>query len=243
MLLGPVQVCTMANDIFERGDHTLLDSQFTSFHASIRNIVVFEMTSFLGRLFMGTQPPLHTDKPNLLNVGCAVTPFRNWVNADFFRFDFLSGKHVERPDWMLDLRYPLNCPPDVWDGVFCEHTLEHIYPLHVFNFLHELHRTMKPGAWLRLSVPDLEKYAAYYSGDVPHENFYQWSTGCEAISYLTQNYHHKSVWDAHLLGYYLEKAGFKNVVKTGFREGTDIRLLKDQEERRWETLYMEAQNS
>ena len=233
----------MANDVFEKGSHTLLDSQFTSFHVTIRNVVVFEMISFFGRLFMGSKPPLHTDKPNLLNVGCAVTTFSDWINADFFRFNILTGKKMAQLDWMLDLRYPLNCLSNVWDGVFCEHTIEHLYPLHVFNFLQELHRTMKPGAWLRLSVPDLEKYVSYYSGDVPHENYYQWSTGCEAICYLTQNYHHKSVWDANLLGRYLETAGFKNVARTGFRKGTDERLLKDREARMWETLYMEAQNT
>lgn len=233
----------MADDILERGSLTLLDSEFTSFHASIKNMVIFEMKSLLGRVLLDRKPPLHKDKPNLLNVGCAVTTFQDWVNADFFRFGSLFGEQREQLDWMLDLRYPLNCPPNVWDGVFCEHTIEHLYPLQVLNFLKELHRTMKPGAWLRLSVPDLEKYVSYYSGIVPHEGFYQWSTGCEAICYLTQNYHHISVWDARLLGDYLEKAGFRNVRKTGFREGSDERLLKDREARMWETLYMEAQNT
>lgn len=234
----------MADDILERGSLTLLDSQFTLFHASIKDMVVFEVKSFLGRLLLNKRPTLHTDKPNLLNIGCAVTTFSDWINADFFRFGHYWGKQSEQQlDWMLDLRYPLNCLPNVWDGVFCEHTIEHLYPLDVLSFLKELHRTMKPGAWLRLSVPDLEKYVSYFSGDVPHENFYQWSTGCEAICYLTQNYHHKSVWDASLLGNYLEKAGFRNVRLTGFLEGTDERLFKEREARRWETLYMEAQNA
>lgn len=231
----------MDDDILKKGGLTLLDARFTSFHASIKGMVAFEMKSCLGRLLLNRKPPLFKDRPNLLNVGCAVTTFHDWVNADFFGLGFLLGKRQEHLNWMLDVRYPLNCLPDVWDGVFCEHTLEHLYPLHVFNFLKELHRTMKPGAWLRLSVPDLEKYVSNYLGDVPHDNFYQWSTGCEALCYLTQNYHHKSVWDARLLGQYLEKSGFHNVSRRGFREGTDQRLLKDREGRMWETLYMEAQ--
>lgn len=196
--------------------------------------------SWLGRHFLNRKPPLHQDRPNRLNLGCAVTIFPDWVNADFFDFHALAGKGNDRLDWMLDLRYPLNCPSNVWDGVFCEHTIEHLYPLQVLNLLRELYRTMKPGAWLRLSVPDLEKYVSYYSGRLLHESFAQWNTGCEAICYLTQNYHHISTWDANLLGRYLEQAGFGKVSSIGFRQGTDTSLLMDREARSWETLYMEA---
>jgi hypothetical protein len=233
----------MIDDTFARGSSTLLDSQFTSFHATIFDMFKFEMISAFGRGFLNKKPPLLRNKPNLLNLGCAVTTFPDWVNADFFTLAAMLGKRKEHPYWMLDLRHPLNCPPEVWDGVFCEHTLEHLYPLHAFNLLQELYRTMKKGAWVRLSVPDLEKYVSYYSGVIPHENFHQWSTGCEAISYLTQNYHHKSAWDACLLGGFLEKAGFRNVGRTEFKEGTDPSLCKDREGRRWETLYMEAQKT
>jgi SAM-dependent methyltransferase len=205
-------------------------------------MVKFELISYLGRKLINMKPPINKDRPNLLNLGCAVTTFDGWVNADFYRLPRLSVKQLDGFDWMLDLRYPLNCSSQVWDGIFCEHTIEHLYPLHVYNLLKELRRTMKPGAWLRLSVPDLGKYVSYYLGDVPHEDFLQWSTGCEAICYLTQNHHHLSVWDAPLLISFLEMSGFINIRQTGFREGFDERLLKDREERKWESFYLEAQN-
>lgn len=100
---------------------------------------------------------------------------------------------------------------------------------------------MKPGKWFRLTVPDLSKYVNYYSGQKSHEMFGQFNTGCEAIRTLTQDYFHLSVWDADLLERYLIDAGFINIKEVTFMQGSDPELLKDQEARSWETLYIEAQ--
>ena len=72
-----------------------------------------------------------------------------------------------------------------------------------------------------------------------NEVFERWPTGCEAIRSLTQNWIHLSVWDSKLLSRFLQEAGFMNVQEVRFREGTDSKLLKDSEDRRWESLYME----
>ena len=66
---------------------------------------------------------------------------------------------------MLDLRYPLNCPDSVWDGVFTEHTIEHLYPNQVYHLLMELYRTMKDGTVIRITVSDLKKYIEFYTND------------------------------------------------------------------------------
>ncbi|PLZ90674.1 hypothetical protein CEN44_10295 [Fischerella muscicola CCMEE 5323] len=148
---------------------------------------------------------------------------------------------AKNPDWMLDLRFPLNCDDNVWDGVFSEHTLEHLYPDQVLQLLKELYRTIKPGAWLRISVPDLKKYVKYYCGEEVHELFNRWQTGCEAIRTLTQDYGHLSVWDNTLLAKFFKEAGFINIQEVSFMQGTDKLLLMDQQDRAWESLYMEAQ--
>jgi predicted SAM-dependent methyltransferase len=129
----------------------------------------------------------------------------------------------------------------VWDGIFSEHTFEHLYPLEVFNLVKELKRTMKPGAWIRITVPDLKKYVNYYCGKQMHEEFLRWASGCEAIRSLTQSYGHKSVWDSELLKYVLKELGFINIKEVSFMQGTDKFLLIERKERQWETLYMEAQ--
>ncbi|MFM6082736.1 MAG: class I SAM-dependent methyltransferase, partial [Dolichospermum sp.] len=166
-----------------------------------------------------------------------------WINADFFSLGFrnIFKKNTSKPDWMLDLRFPLNCDDDVWDGVFTEHTLEHLYPDQALRLLQELYRTMKPGSWIRITVPDLRKYVDHYYGQKIHEKFDRWETGCEAIRSLSQDYFHLSLWDSEFLGKCLNDLGFINVKQVSFRQGTDISLLKDKEEREWESLYMEAQ--
>lgn len=167
--------------------------------------------------------------------------FENWVNADFF----VGWKpwRTYAVDWMIDLRYPLNCDNDVWDGVFREHTLEHLHPAHALALIKEIDRTLKPGGWFRVNVPNLKKYVDNYIGKTSDEKFHQWPSGCEAIHALTQNWGHLSVWDPGLLGRFLREAKFPHPKEVGFREGTDTRLLKDNPERRWETLYMEAQKA
>ena len=50
-----------------------------------------------------------------------------------------------------------------------------------------------------------------------------------------------SLWDNELIFLYLQEVGFVNIHEVSFMKGTDKRLLKDKEERQWETLYIEAQ--
>jgi hypothetical protein len=94
----------------------------------------------------------------LLNLGCGQNGQEGYVNADFFR---LRNRGACPGFWGVDRRYPLHCPDNHWAGVFTEHTLEHLHPAHVLALLRELHRTMQPGAWLRIVVPDLSRYVDY----------------------------------------------------------------------------------
>lgn len=213
----------------------------TRYQVTLKSLLIFEIKSFYGRLFFSKKPILKQDEKNFLHLGCGSRKIEGWINADFFRGFKFWKKDNNLPDWMLDLRFPLNCNDNVWDGVFSEHTLEHLYPLEVLNLLKELYRTMKPSAWLRITVPDLKKYVRYYCGQQKHEKFLKWTTGCEAIGSLTQNYGHRSVWDSELLGHCLKETGFINIQEVFFMQGTDKLLLKDREERQWETLYIEAQ--
>lgn len=197
----------------------------------------FELLSLLGRLLPFRRSPPDLGAPRLVNL-CGGASVPGWVNAEFFKIDrhFLR---VPRDHWGVDLRYPLPCPSDHWDGVLSEHTLEHLCPRDGLRFLRELHRTMKPGAWARVVVPDLAKYVAAYQGSPPSPEFSQW-TGAELIWALTQNWGHRSVWDAELLGRTLREVGFVDVREVAFMEGTDARLLRDRADRAWESVYLEA---
>jgi predicted SAM-dependent methyltransferase len=205
-------------------------------HLTLTALLNFELRSLYGRTLQNRKPVLNRSGENLLHLGCGSNEIQGWINADFFSLK-------RKLDWMLDLRYPLNCDDNVWDGVFTEHTLEHLYPDQVASLLKELHRTMKPGAWIRISVPDLQKYVNYYCHKEVDVEFSQFRTGCEAIRTLTQDSIHLSVWDSQLLKKFLESAEFINVQKVSFGQGTDGLSIQDLESRAWESLYMEAQKS
>jgi len=202
-----------------------------------QDILRLELKSWLFRTFYNRKPGLRSEGDNYLNLGCGPNVRKDFVNADFFVLRLWRAKL----DWMLDARFPLNCHSNSFAGVFSEHLLEHLYPVEVLNLLKEIHRILEPGRWLRVAVPDLRKYVDYYNGVDVDERFHMWPTGCEAIRSLTQNYGHRSTWDADLLQRFLREAGFANIKEVHFREGTDIHLCIDSESRRWETLYMEAQ--
>ncbi len=214
----------------------------TKHQSTLKGMLRFEFISLYGRLFLNRKPPLKNIS-NYLNLGCGQNKIDGWINADFYSGIKFWRKYNNRPEWMLDLRYPLNCDDNVWDGVFTEHTLEHLYPNQALALLKELNRTMKKGSWLRISVPDLAKYVDYYCGLKVDEKFVRRGTGCEAIHALTQSHMHLSVWDTKLLTCFLKEAGFDNIHEVSFSEGADSRLLKDSMDRRWESLYLEAQKT
>lgn len=211
----------------------------TSHQTTIKFLLKYNLVSFLGRVFYNKTPKLTNDR-NLLNLGCGTTKFDGWINADFFTGYFFWKKHLVKPDWMLDLRYPLKCKDNLWDGVFTEHVLEHLYPNQVLSLLVELHRTLKPGAWLRVSVPDLAKHIRYYNGEPCEEVYTLFPTGCEAIHSLTQCWGHVSVWDTDLLAAVMREAGFDDIRSVGFGVGSDPTIVKDDIGRRDASLYMEA---
>ena len=211
----------------------------TAFQSTWTTQLTLEAQSRLGRLFLSRKPPRLDTRERFLNLGCGTKILDGWVNADFFVRRYWR---LPKSFWMLDLRYPLLCDSDYWDGIFTEHTLEHLYPLQVRNLLRELLRTLKPKSWLRIAVPDLRKYVDFYIGKSPTQaGFSKWTAGAEAIWSVSQNWGHLSLWDFELLSGVLSDIGFANIRQVDFLEGSDQRLLKDQEYRRWESMYIEAQ--
>jgi len=203
--------------------------------------LLWRIESLVGHTLYRRPPPKAGAHPPLLHLGCGGEKFDGWVNADFYNFHDLLRNRRFVPDWMLDLTRPIRCPDGYWDGVFTEHTLEHLTYDECFFALAEVHRMLRDGAWVRVVVPDIAKYVAYYLGDPPDERFKRLPKGPEAISNVTQCWGHKSVWDGQLLCSVLREIGYSNVREVAFNEGSDGRLVKDSAERAWESLYVEGQ--
>ena len=205
--------------------------------ASLRSHVLMELVSWAGRHFTARRPPATPAPDRLLNLGCGASLFEGWVNADFFRLRFWEAP---RDLWRVDLRHPLPCDAAHWDGVFCEHVLEHLHAGEAIALLREVRRTLKPGGWLRVSVPDLHRYARQYLGQGGDEKFARWPLRGAAVRALAQGWGHRSLWDAELLAAALLHAGFVEVEERSFQSGADERLLRDAPARRWESIYLEA---
>ncbi len=205
-----------------------------------------EVYSWIGRHFLKARSrirPGHT--PALLDLGAGENFTPGWIHVDFFRFSAVRFWRRQpgggRSEVQVDLRFPLDCPSDSIEGVYSGHTLEHLYPKEAVALLREVFRVLKPGAWLRINVPDLEKYVAFYVGPARPPGFEVFRSGAEAISNLTQNHGHHSTWDEKALGGALRDTGFAGVRRVAFgTEGSDRRLIKEEPFREWETLVVEA---
>lgn len=213
-------------------------------------IIRFEAVSLCGRLL--SQPlRLQGDTPHYLNLGCGTNILDGFVNADFFT--------TRGIDFAADLRYPLRIADNSFDGIICEHTLEHLTYDEVARLLKECHRVLKPGGILRIAVPDLSIFIHHYCAD-DREWFARWEqlmfigstdperakrrlqTPMEALSFVTQEYGHVSSWDIETLSAYLGRSGFYSVTQRQFRKGACSELLYDldSEDRKLVSLYVEA---
>ena len=209
------------------------------FALSVPQILYYRLERWLGQRLLRRPPPRGAG-PQLLNLGCGPHIFPGWVNADDYSIKRRLREPRFRPNWSLDITRPWRCPADHWDGVFTEHVIEHLSYSEALRAFGECLRTLKPGGWLRVSVPDLGKYVEFYGGGRPHSDFDRLPHPAVAISFLTQMHLHRSAWDADLLIRVLGELGFANVRQVGFGLGTDARLLRDDPDKAGETLYVEA---
>ncbi len=213
------------------------------YQVNLKGLFLFELRSWLGRNFFQKKPKLFHGK-NYLNLGCGNRIVSRYINADmFYGFKFLREDKLDL-QWQLDLRYKLSCNSDIFDGIYSEHTLEHLYPNQAQNLLLELHRVMKSGSIIRITVPDIEKYVDFYSANYKNLDIDRFNekycSGCSAIRNITQNYFHVSTWNLQELKKYLKNAGFIDIKRMSYGKTQDERLRLDLESRAYEALYIEA---
>jgi hypothetical protein len=157
----------------------------------LKTLLIFEVKSYIGRTFKKRRSTIPLNNtPLLIDFGVGENYTNGWIHADFFTLGlrFWRKSRGRVPEVQLDLRYPINCPANVADGVYSCHTLEHLFPDDAINLLKEIYRILKPCCYLRIIVPDIEIAVNYYIGKNNELNF---ETGCEAISSFTQNWGHK----------------------------------------------------
>ena len=219
------------------------DSSFlsTTYNDSLKKVLRFEIYSFIGRFFSKFASFKNQTK-KYLNIGSGYNLLPNFINIDFYNNSFfkyyLSFKFLPKPipELQHDLRYPLPFSKNRFDGIFSEHTLEHLYPNEVLNLLIEIYRCLKDGGIIRLSLPNTEKMIIKYVNNEP-------SSDCRTRGeYLNKIYKwgHRAHYDAEFVIYLLETVGFNNVKEVSFGEGQDHNLLVEQFSRKEDSFIVEG---
>ncbi len=209
--------------------------------------MVFEGKSCFGRLLAKS---LKTNKKNtnFINLGCGNVYVKEMINIDFFG--------TKEADYHMDLRFPFKIEDQCIDGIVSEHTLEHLSYNEASKALSECYRILKPGSTIRIIVPDFSLFIEKYSNndidwfeawkntllaDPSRKHMRHNFTKMFALCFTANYYHHKSCWDFETIWTYASNAGFTNIVKRRYKEGTKP-LVIDAEHggRPMVSIYVEA---
>lgn len=176
-------------------------------------------------------------RPLYLNLGSGPRGLADprWINVDGYR-----DRNV---DFLLDMTRRLPFPDRTFDGVFCEHVLEHVTQEEGRAIAAEIRRILAPGGCWRIVVPDAALLVGLYR-DAPQRLMAMRGEGATAMeslnSYFRQRYEHQFLYDWETLEAMLASCGFAPVRRAAFGEGGVPDLLLDDATYRAESLYVDA---
>lgn len=178
-------------------------------------------------------------RPLYLNLGSGPRGLAHhrWINVDGFK-----NRNVH---FLLDFSRRMPFLGGTFDGVFCEHVLEHFSLEDGQRIASEVRRILAPGGCFRIVVPDAELVIRRYI-EAP-ETLIAWrgedGTAMETVnSFFRQRYEHQFLYDWRSMEQMLLRVGFKGVSRTAFGTGCLPELALDDTKYEWESLYVEAFN-
>lgn len=177
--------------------------------------------------------------PLFLNLGSGPRGIddAHWVNVDGF-----LDRNVH---FLLDFSRPLPFPDESFDGVFCEHVLEHFSIEDGQRLAREICRILRPGGCLRIVVPDAELILRRYF-DAPVEMVAKRGDGDQSPmevvnSYFRQRYEHQFLYDWATMERMLLGAGFARIFRVTSGQGQFCAsIVLDDNKYEWESLYVEV---
>src|SRR6266446_10782096 len=193
---------------------------------------------------------LISQKGNPVNIGCGTNPTEGWINLDV-----ISHPGV----YFWDCRSGLPFCDGAVAAIYSEHFFEHLdLESEARPFLRECLRCLQSGGVLRIVVPDAGAYLRAFSGpwqplaDMRPLDWTAnvWRDGRLGWVYQTkmqfmnaifrQRTEHKYAYDAETLVLVMREAGFVDVVVQEFGVSIDSKMVPDSNDRRTESLYVEA---
>lgn len=177
----------------------------------------------------------NTDKL-ILNIGCLTHIDPSCINTDLFPsigklIRIIRGLEKIEFDYFLNILHKDKNLINKADGIIFSHVLEHI-PSHLtLTILENLYAFLKPGGFMRISVPNLEKY---FEHELPSNQ--EVSTPVIARNSLIYRWNHVFMFDQALLTNLLEHTGFKDIQLTEYQKGALGNF--DESSKDGETLYL-----
>jgi hypothetical protein len=151
------------------------------------------------------------DKPRarpVLNFGCGNRTYANTINSDLFApHRFIKGK--KRPDLYWTGLRDLKGLHGHFEGIVCEHVIEHIHPDAVLEIFRNMRSLLSENGLIVVSFPDVQRVLA--SG-----NCQGFSSAIIAANSLIYRHGHCFMYDAPLVKELLLRAGFANVREEAF---------------------------
>jgi len=199
-----------------------------------------------------------------VQFGCGGRLAKGVLNTDLVGFTDVRLRATEpgrvfrvndAPFVHHDVTRPLPVEDGAFEWAYSEHLIEHIPQAHAVVWLKDVRRLLKPGGLLRLTTPDLERYAAAYVAR--DEAFFAEHSrrmkefGLAAmptrrafmVNQIFQFWGHRWIYDLDELVHVLTQAGFRAdaVQRRSFQESALAEAgALDSEVRRDETVYVEA---
>jgi predicted SAM-dependent methyltransferase len=178
-------------------------------------------------------------RPLFLNLGSGPRGLDSihWINVDGF-----ADRHVHH---VMDFCRGLPFVDAAFDGIFCEHVMEHFDLDQGAKIFAECLRVLRPGGTVRIIVPDGSIILrAYFDDPATLIARRRPATGrvMEAVNdHFRQRYEHQCIYDFDLIREVLGSVGFIDVRHESFRIGHGPpQLLIDDQKYEWESLYCEA---
>lgn len=143
-----------------------------------------------------------------LHLGCGWRNFgQDWIHIDGGNYDHLDYQDITK------LPFENNSV----DLIYASHVLEYFDRVEVVSILQEWARTLKPGAILRLAVPDFEAMAKLYvQGECSLSNIVGPLYG--RMSMGQQTIYHRTTYDFTELENLLKSSKFREVRKYDWRQ-------------------------